>query len=431
MCRVEYYGVLYPDGFVERKQRIVHCRRGTRSSQCSNLEYDQDSYEERPATEDEIRARTEPWLHVIAPRPESSGRSEITSEASKPKGSKLRRFFGAKMKPKYVSTQEKPRDNRLTRLRPQEKPPQQRRSSPRDPPGKSRTHESDNSRTSPRDTQRRQRQEVKVHNPAKEKGTGSSSPKRDYQSRHQYSSSTDRDTELDRARLREEERQKHKDKVAKEQAEAEAEAQAKKLHEELVEEQHQQDIAWARKEGKKKRDGSPRSYHAVPDEPMTDEQLRAQQLQRERDLERLREFDRRVAEWQAEEEYQTQLETDEREARRRQDEERHAWRQQEDQARRRRRREAGIPRQPHHTSIVHDIRNYDPDDFDQQGTDFIESATRAAERRQAERRAPPASWRLPVRGRDGLVRRNTIDGTQREERNGRRRRDYERSGRSD
>ena len=105
MCRAEYYGVVYPDGYIDRRQRIVHCRRGTRSSQCPNLEHDEDAYEERPATEEEIMARTRPWLPVNTPRPESSVRSETTSEASTPKD-KLRKLFGMKKKAKYAPDQE-------------------------------------------------------------------------------------------------------------------------------------------------------------------------------------------------------------------------------------------------------------------------------------------------------------------------------------
>ena len=253
-----------------------------------------------------------------------------------------------------------------------------------------------------------------------------------------------RDPELDRAQLREKERQKHKDQIAKEQAEAVN--RAVKLHEE-EEEQRQQDIAWARKEGKKTRDGRPRSYQAIVDDQPTDEQLRAQQRQRERDLDRLRAFDRRAAQRQVEEDRQTQEETEERQARWRQDDDdddgRYGWRRQQDETRRRRRQGETETRRPpprsppppppppHHTPFVHDSRNYDPDDFEQQGSNFIGSAIRAAERREAERRAHPSSWRLPFRGRDGFMRRNTIDGSQGEERNGRRRKEIKRAGRSD
>ena len=294
MCRVETYGVVYPDGFIDRRQRIVHCKRGTRSSQCSNLEYDQDSYEERPATEDEKMARMEPWLPVIAPRPQSSGRSETTSEGSKSK-EKLRRFFGLKPKSKYVQAQGKLQEHELTKLRPHEKPLEQRKSSPKEPLRKSKVDDSERP-TTPRIIQRRPRQKVEVHNPDKESRARSSSPKLDHNTRLQHSPSPGRDPELDRARLREEERQKHKDKAAKKQAEARD--RAIELHEE-EEEQRLQDMAWARKEGKKRRDGRPRSYHAIHDDQPTDEQLRAQQRQRECELERLSSFDRLAAQRQA------------------------------------------------------------------------------------------------------------------------------------
>lgn len=101
MCKVQYYDVVYPDGLIERKRRIVPCRRGTPSSPCQNLEYDDDAFEERQATEEETRAKLEPYRQVLTPRAGSSGQPEIMSNRSKPKGI-LRKLFGSKDKAKYV-----------------------------------------------------------------------------------------------------------------------------------------------------------------------------------------------------------------------------------------------------------------------------------------------------------------------------------------
>ena len=433
MCRIEDYDVVYPDGFIDRKRRVVPCKRGTRSSPCQNLEYDNDSYEERPATEEEIRATMEPSYHVIAPRPESSSRSEPTSEGSKPKGM-LKKLFGFKDKPKYVLVRKRAGEYRLTNPRSQTRTSGHESSPPKEPLKKQRSNKFSKSATNPQNPRRRPH-EVEVHNPSKEKGQSSSSPKSESKPR-QRPLSPIRDPEPNRAQLRDEERrrqrvkQEHKDKAAKEQEEAQA--RAEKLHEEEEEDQRQQKLAWARGEGKRRRNGRPASYHAIPDVELTDEQLRAQQRQYERDSERLQAFDRFVAQQQEEEDRRTRQETEDRHARRRvDDQERLAWRRQEDGNRRRRQREAGVPRSPRHSSIIHDSRNSDPEDFDQRGSDFIESAIREAEWREPVRRAPPVSWDLPVRGRDGLVRRNTIDGSQREERNGRRKKGYKRHRRSD
>ena len=284
---------------------------------------------------------------------------------------------------------------------------------------------------------RRRPRAPKLHNPDEEKEEPSSLRDPEIE-RRAPSSSPFRDPELDRARWREEERQtrrarlEYENKAAKEQEEAQA--RARQHHDEAEREQRQQDIATASSEGKRRKNGRPASYHAIPDEELTDDQMRAQQRQYERDWERIRAFDRLVAKHQEEEDRHAQAETQDRHARRHaEDQERLSWRRQEDGNRRRRQREAGVPRRPRHPAIIDDMRNYDPDDFDQKGSDFLESAIENAERQEAERRAPAVSWNLPIRGRDGLMRRNTVDGSQEEERNGRRRRrkGHERNSRSD
>lgn len=371
---------------------------------------------------------------------------------------------------------------------------------------------------------RRRPHEIKVHNTRKENEESSSSPDWDTEPPQGFSSSA-RDPERDRERWGEEERQKRKlkqedkDRAAKELEKAHA--RAERLHDEEEKRQRrQQNLAGSKDEVKRRKDGRPASYYAIPDEHRTDEHLREQQRQYEQDWERIRAFDRLVAQRQEEEDRQTRHKTEGRHARRgaedqeepnwrrqeaknrrarrqKEDQEelnrrrqetedrhvrreiesleelsrrsqeaenRHARRQAEDQEElnwrrqetedrhaqqqieaveelsrrsqeaedcRRRQREAGVPRQPRHQSVIHDIRNYDPDGFDQQGSDFIESAIRQAEQQETERRAPAVSWARPTRGRDGLVRRNTIDGSQGEERNGRQRRRDRRDRRSD
>lgn len=99
MCTIQYHDVLYPDGSIERKRRVVPCRRGTPNFPCPNLEYDNDSYDERLATDEEIRVRMELPRGEVAPSSKGGGRSDDTSKTKKPRGI-LRKVFGSKDKAK-------------------------------------------------------------------------------------------------------------------------------------------------------------------------------------------------------------------------------------------------------------------------------------------------------------------------------------------
>ena len=447
MCRVVHDEVIYSDGYRERKERIVPCRRATRSSICSNLDFGQDTDIPRRATAEEERDRMEPWITTAAPRPrpESSGRSETTSEASKPKNKirkQVAKLFGIKEKPRYEWVRKRPQKYPLTYIIRSPKPSGEQRPSmaheaARAPRG-SETHES---APDPRTRRPRRRPEVEIIYP--EEDDESSSSSEPDEKPHPRKSSAMKDPEANRANLREKEREKQKAKLHIQEAEAEAHARAQKLHE-------QEEERRARTDGKTRRDGRPASYHAIPDEPLPDDVLRAQQEQHEKDSVKLRAFDNITARqhpelWRhphssdtASSSRPTLRDELERERERtsrpvhRSESSRHQHRRSDDDASRlRRQREANIPRRPRHRVRIEDPRNSnsDPDSFEEQGDQFLESATRLAEQREAERRRPAEEWRGPERGGDGITRRNTVDGSQGEERGGRGGRGSHRRGR--
>ena len=143
-----------------------------------------------------------------------------------------------------------------------------------------------------------------------------------------------------------------------------------------------------------KRRGKKRSsYHAPNDDGETDEQMRARMKQREKDARTIREADLRGA-------------------------------QQAEQERLERLRSQGVPRQPRHSPYIRNPTpaekpDYDRDDWDDRGAEFISSAMRTERQRDAERRIPPEQWGGSYRGDNGQEQRETFDGRRTEEKNGR------------
>ena len=423
MCRIEYYNVVFPDGSVEQKERTLHCNRGTPSSYCPELTYHE--AQERLATTEETTARDRPDLHTITPRSEAESRGH---RKAPPQGLRLgfkswNPFKKSHKKKDFFFARKRDQTElkyRPTTPRPRTPSPEPRSLPPRIVPIRPKPSGHYDSKEVPPKPKRRPAP-VEIHNP---KGKGPTSPLDPGREHHKPFSPIK--TDAQRAYEREKEERRQNDSAREQQ---EAQDRARRHHNK--ERQRPQEEIWERRQQQQRR----RSYDARPDPGETYESMMARQRQRERDIERLQAADRRQAERDREHErharHQREDEEVEQEETQRREERRGRRRRQEDEDRRARRRDVGIPRQPRHPTTVHNTRNRDPQDFDEQGSDWIADATRTADRRSAERRAPPTAWDRPQRGRDGLWRRNTVDGSQREETNGRRKRSHKRQSHSD
>ena len=464
MCEIVFYYVVFPDRTRERRQRSIHCHRGTRNSLCNQIQY-RESLEERPATQAEIAERfpvpgseyrtTSPpgragYDEMPPGNRKGKGRGETPQGADvEHKGVPFSRYFlrnkrspsgkkqwflirnkGSKDRshtPSTPSSYSRPgssspkQSSRFSYSPESQLAPEPHVVEIEPKPSKSdKTRLGGESRTRPST-----KTVVKVHNPGTSKSpspplktasTGRehsrqgsatfTTPNKAYEEeKEKRRQKEEREFERRREEAREkEERRKWEKRNAEEQREAYHRARAVALEQEAEEA--------ARRQEEKRRGKKRASYHASNDEGETEEQMYARQAQQEEDVARITEANRRRAE-------QERLE---------------------------RLRQASIPRRPRHGTVVHNSSDSDdsltrrrdssdedqhgPGDIKQRGDRFFRSAIQTERDRSAERRAPSSAWDQPYRGDDGRRRRSTFDETQHEENNGRDRRKSKR-GRKD
>lgn len=434
MCRIERFGIIYPDGTRERREQVVHCRRGTHSQPCRHNEVV--VLGDRLALASDLRPPMQPRIVPIEPRDFESSRIRPSSR-EKPRGPtegmalnfKFWNPFSSKNKEKKEKTQyyivrrtkkPEPRPAIIQHQPPIPPPPEThfvtpvRGESPVvipiQPPDHYIPHHNQNPEREPR--RRRRPHPVVIHRSSEEEEDEDESPSppeanREHGrrtrslspiSRYEAEKEIIRQIELRQRELRQRERQ---ERVQRE--EREARERAENL--ERLERQREREEQIDRQErlGQERRETRQRQRLAVEREARRQQEEREREqlriLQEQEDRERLRAADR-ARRHQEEEDNERRRAADRDRFRRLRDEQ--ARRQYAEPQRYPRARQANIPRPPRHPVFVH--QHEGPLD---RGERFIQHAIRAENLRQFERRAGRPHGRYDD---EGLRRRNTIDG---------------------
>ena len=416
MCRIEQFGLIYPDGTREGREQVVPCHWGTRSQPCRHSKVVR--LGDRLVSASDLRPPMQP--HIVPIEPQDSERSRHRpSSREKTRGPiegitlniKLWNPFSSKKKEKkkektryYVARRTKKQEPRppVIQYQPPVPPPPGTHFVPPvqgeppviipiQPPNDYTTHH-------PPQREPRRRTVTVVHQSSEESASPPEASRehgrrtRSLSPISRYHVEKERQRELEQ-RLRRE-RIEREEREARERAETLAILERQRVREE--QRQRQEENRQERREARqrqrlaaereaRRQEEKDRVHAAIVQEQEDRARLRAADHARQRREERARRYQEEAFRRAADRDRLQRLRDEER---------RYA-----------RARQANIPRHPRHPVFVHQ----DEDHLDR-GERFIQEAIRAENQREFERRA-----RRPRGGYDdgGLRRRNTVDGGQR------------------